>query len=429
MDTQNLTNLLNDKKKETRLAALSDIKKKLDSGEIPTPKAADNVNNHIHTTYSFSPYSPTKALYMAYTNGLSTAGIMDHDSVGGAEEFAEAGKILEMPTTAGVEMRVDMSHTALNGKRINNPDQNSVAYVALHGIPHQYIKNIDGYISLFRKNRNTRNKKMCENISELMKPYGMALDFEEHVLPLSEYSDGGSVTERHITFALSKLIASKYKTPAEVLNFLKNTMKLPVPPKSENMLLENNPDYYLYDILNILKSDMVEKFYVDAHDECPDVGDYIKIAKASGAISAYAYLGDIADSVTGDKRPQKFEDGYLELLFSELVRLGFSAVTYMPTRNTKEQLGRVIALCEAHNLFQISGEDINSPRQGFVCKALQDPMFSHLIDSTWALIAHEAAATKNCDDGMFSEKTAKLYPAMADRVKYFRSLSDSDLVL
>jgi len=40
-------------------------------------------------------------------------------------------------------------------------------------------------------------------------------------------------------------------------------------------------------------------------------------------------------------------------------------------------------------LMEISGEDINSPRQSFICKALDDPAFSNLADSTWALIRHE----------------------------------------
>ncbi|MCL2774239.1 MAG: PHP domain-containing protein [Oscillospiraceae bacterium] len=422
MDTNTLIALLNDDKPENRLTALSDIKKKIDSGEIAKPENTDNVNNHIHTTYSFSPYSPTKAAYMAYMNGLSTAGIMDHDSVGGAKEFIEAGKIIGISTTVGVELRVDMSKTKLNGRRINNPDQDSVIYVALHGIPHQYIDDVNGYLAPFRKNRNTRNKKMCENISDIMKPYGIKLDFDKDVLPLSQYANSGSVTERHITYALSKFITEKYKTPSEVINFLKNIMKLDVSQKAESSVLENNPDYYLYDILGILKADMVEKFYVDAYDECPNAEDYIKVAKATGAISAYAYLGDVGDSVTGDKRPQKFEDDFLDLVFDELVRFGFNAVTYMPTRNTKAQLERTIKLCEKNNLFQISGEDINSPRQSFICKALHDPMFSHLIDSTWALINHEIMATKCEDDGMFSEKTVKLYPNIGDRVKKFAEI-------
>jgi predicted metal-dependent phosphoesterase TrpH len=419
MNTSDLIILLNGENKEIRLSALSDIKKKLDSGEIEKPKTTNNVNNHIHTTYSFSPYSPTKAVYTAYMNGLVTAGITDHDSVGGAEEFIEAGKILNIATTVGAEIRADMSKTKLNGKRINNPDQISVSYVMYHGIPHQYIGMIDGYLAPFRKNRNIRNKKMCENISDITKSYGINLDFDEHVLPLSEYKNGGSVTERHITYALAKLITEKYATPNEVLDFLKNKMRLNITQKYADTLLENNPDYYLYDILGILKAEMVEKFYVDAFDECPYIEDYIKVAKATGAIAASTYLGDIADSVTGDKKAQKFEDDYIDLLFDEFVRLGFDAVAYMPTRNTREQLKRVIELCEKNNLFQISGEDINSPRQSFVCEVLHDPMFSHLVDSTWALINHEIAATKCDSGGMFSEKTKKQLPDISERVKYF----------
>ena len=40
-------------------------------------------------------------------------------------------------------------------------------------------------------------------------------------------------------------------------------------------------------------------------------------------------------------------------------------------------------------MFQVSGEDINSPRQIFVIKAMENPMFRNLIDATWKLIEHE----------------------------------------
>lgn len=42
-------------------------------GEVPAPPDTYYVNNHIHTTYSFSPYNPAKAVYMAWKNGLKTA--------------------------------------------------------------------------------------------------------------------------------------------------------------------------------------------------------------------------------------------------------------------------------------------------------------------------------------------------------------------
>ena len=72
-----------------------------------------------------------------------------------------------------------------------------------------------------------------------------------------------------------------------------------------------------------------------------------------------------------------------------LQKEGVHAVTYMPTRNTREQLVRLRALCEQYQMFQVSGEDINSPRQSFVIEAMRDPMFGNLIDATWKLIDHE----------------------------------------
>ena len=74
-------------------------------------------------------------------------------------------------------------------------------------------------------------------------------------------------------------------------------------------------------------------------------------------------------------------DGILKTV-EEYKAYGFDAITYMPTRNTPEQLERLMKICEDHGFFQISGEDINSPRQSFRCKALDDPAFAHLIDAT-----------------------------------------------
>ena len=90
MQLERLIEGLNAPAREDRLAALAEVYEMSVRGEIPTPEKTDFVNNHIHTIYSFSPYSPTKAVYMAWQNGLATAGIMDHDSLSGAKEFLAA---------------------------------------------------------------------------------------------------------------------------------------------------------------------------------------------------------------------------------------------------------------------------------------------------------------------------------------------------
>lgn len=379
------------------LCELKEIKDKTDLGELPAPKETIYVNNHIHTTYSFSPYSPTKAVYMAWQNGLKTAGIMDHDSAAGAKEFIEAAAVLKMPVTCGVECRVDMSMTRLNGRRINNPDQDSVAYVAMHGIPHQNIDRVDAFFAPYRAHRNERNRKMCENINALVSPYCLSLDFDTDVLPISNYAVGGSVTERHILFALTKKIVARYPNPAAVINFLCSEMKLSLSEKITNQILAGTetPDFYEYDILGALKSNMVESFYIDATSECPPVADFVAMVHENGGIAAYAYLGDVGNSVTGDKKAQKFEDDFLDLVIDVLKEYRFDAITYMPTRNTPAQLDRIMKLCRIGGFFQISGEDINSPRQSFICKALDDPRFGHLIEAAYTLISYENAATEN----------------------------------
>ncbi len=369
---------LNHNDKQIRL---SELKKLVET--TTSPITTGDVNNHIHTFYSFSPYSPTKAVWMAYQSGLTTAGIMDHDSVAGCREFIEAGEIVGIATTIGVECRADFSSTKLNNKRINNPDQTTIAYMALHAIPHSKIERVAEFFKPYTLERNKRNIAMIEKINELVP---MDLHFERDVVPLSKVHEGGSITERHILFALAKKII---QNKPDVVGFLKNDLKIALSEKVEGFLTDKSNPHLEYDLLGVLKSDLVEKFYIDAKEECPDVTEVIALAKEVGAIAAYAYLGDVGNSVTGDKKTQKFEDDYLDLLFEELNRLEFNAVTYMPTRNTLEQLLRIKELCKKYSLMEISGEDINSPRQVFICEALKNPIFSNLVDSTWALIKHE----------------------------------------
>lgn len=413
---------LNGDNPQLRLDSLRKLKEAIDRGDIPKAAEKGYVNNHIHTTYSFSPYSPTKAIWMAYSAGLTTAGIMDHDSISGAREFIEAGKIMKIATTIGVECRVDFSKTPLKGRRINNPDQHSIAYIGLHGIPHTQINRVKEFFAPYTVERNKRNRQMIQKINDIFKNYNIQLDFDQDVVPLSQYHDGGSITERHLLFALSKKIVQFFGKGQKLVDFLTEDLGIEVKPRIEKYLLDENNDFYEYDLLGVLKSDLVEKFYVDATLECPDVRKVIEFSKEIGAISAYAYLGDVEDSVTGDKKNQKFEDDYLELLFEVIKDLDFDAVTYMPTRNTTDQLKRVKELCVQYDLFEISGEDINSPRQSFICQALNDPLFKNLIDSTWALIGHEIAATKDISDGMFSSKTITKYPNLKKRIEVYKKI-------
>ena len=89
------------------------------------------------------------------------------------------------------------------------------------------------------------------------------------------------------------------------------------------------------------------------------------------------------------KKAEKYEDSYLEELFDVLADAGVPGVTYMPSRNTDAQIVRLQEQCRRHGIREISGEDINSPRQGFICEKLAEPGFRHLVDAAWDLVHRE----------------------------------------
>ena len=374
-------NKLNAPTKAERLANLAEVLK-----TTTFPEAVPQyINNHIHTTYSFSPYSPTAAVYAARMEGLCTAGIIDHDSISGAEEFLEAAKLINMPVTIGMECRVSMEGTRLEGRRTNNPDQVGVSYMTIQAVPHDKIATLTEFFKPYQAARHARNRQMIVRINEMV---GVSLDYDRDVLPLSESWDNGGVTERHLMYALAIELVKQVGKGQGMIDKLAS-LGMNLSEKQKTMLLDTEYPFYEYDVLGMLKGTFVPKIFINATDECPKLPDMVKLCADVDAYLCYAYLGDVGDSVTGDKKAQKFEDDYLDDVFECLKEEGVKAVTYMPTRNTPAQLERLRTLCDSYGMFQISGEDINSPRQSFVIKAMENPMFANLIDATWKLIEHE----------------------------------------
>ena len=371
----------------TKEERLENLKRIAAQTQFP-PEVPQYINNHIHTTYSFSPYSPTAAVYAARMEGLCTAGIIDHDTIGGAREFLEAAEVIGMPVTIGMECRVSMKGTALEGRRTNNPDQVGVSYMTIQSVPHDKIDRLMEFFQPYREARNRRNQAMTEKICEVA---GVEMDFEKDVLPCSWWDKGGSVTERHLMYALAKkLVQQAGKGEGMVRKLAEMGVTLSEKQKAQMMDLEY--PFYEYDLLGILKSAFVPKIYIDADEECPKLDQIVALCKEIDAYLCYAYLGDVGDSVTGDKKAQKFEDDYLEDVFECLKDAGVTCITYMPTRNTPAQLERLRGLCRQYGMFEVSGEDINTPRQSFVIKAMENPMFANLIEATWKLIEHEKNA-------------------------------------
>ncbi len=385
VERQEVLKLLNAPSPEERLANLAIII----GGEKEHPEVKPQyANNHIHTIYSFSPYSPTAAVYCARDEGLETAGIMDHDTIAGAEEFRKAGKIAGIGTTCGMECRADLSGTRMAGRKLNNPDQAGICYMAVHSVPSSGFARLNEVFAPLREKRNERNRKMTENINRLMEPFGITLDFDRDVIPISQYANGGSITERHLLCALSQKILDKAGKEGCV-KFVEQELGIGLNDKTRERLSDPENPHLIYDLLGVMKAELVSKIYIPATEECIAFADLVKLADEVGAVLCYPYLGDVTDSVTGDKKAAKFEDDFLDELFEMLKEEGVRGVTYMPARNTREQLERLQKLCREYGMMEISGEDVNSSRQSMICPQLSDPQFRHLVDAAWQLVERE----------------------------------------
>ncbi len=411
---------LNNGNVEQRLAAVRALGESVKDGVTQT----EEVNNHVHSSYSFSPYSPTMIGVKAAQAGLQTVGIMDHDSVSGAAEFLHACKAVNIASTTGFEMRVNMDGTGVQGRKTNNPDEANISYIAIHGVPETKLSEFRAFLEPIHAARIKRDREEVKKLNALLAEFGApCVDFDTDILACSEAANGGSVTERHILYALALKLIDAHGRGQALIDFVENRMHITLAEKLRAQLLDVGNPHYAYDLLAAFKSSLVSEFFLKSgYDECISVYEAVKFANDMGAIPAYAYLGDVGDSATGDKKTEKFEDDFLDDLVPELTTIGFKAITYMPPRNTKKQLLRLQKLCRENHLMEISGVDINSSRQSFNCPILLEPEFAHLADAAFALIAHEKLAAVDPRLAFFSPDNPLVSLSLGERIEEYSDI-------
>ncbi len=423
MNLQHLETNINSPSYDTRIKAAQEIRELLRKGTVRFPSLTE-VNNHVHTSYSFSPYEPAAAVYMAKKAGLSIVGSVDHDSISASLETKKVGQLLSIAATTGFEVRVSFLDTPFADKNINNPDSPGIVYMVVHGVRSSAIASVEQFLAPIREARMKRNRLQVASLNRILREKGIdEIDYDSEVIPISKWTEGGEITERHILYALALKLQGMMEHRSDLVRFLREDMKIDVSESIRNTLLDEVNPHYLYDLLGVMKSAFLPSFFIQpSGDEIPDVRDVVDFALSIDAIPAYAYLGDIEQSVTGDKKAQRFEDAFLDELIPFLARLGFPAVTYMPPRNTREQMARLQGLCRKHNLMEISGVDINSSRQSFTCPELLEPEAVHLVDSAWALVAHEILVEQSSSYGLFARDNP-LGSTLTERIQIYSTLA------
>jgi len=416
------------------------ILRRIAAAAPPRAHIVGQSNNHIHTCYSFSPYTPSGAAFEAWKAGLMIAGSVDHDSMAGAAEMRTACSMLGMGSVTGFELRVflhgkeEKGASAAGGaasaaavgriqpsffaeRKINNPDSAGIIYMTVQGVPSGALPAVNAFLAPVRERRMRRIADMAERANRILAGAGLArIDFERDAAGRSMYRQGGTITERHLLAAIAGSLISSLGRGEALIHGIESKLGLRPRASLRAALAEGSNPHLLYDLLGVLKSEFLPAFFIQPSDECPTAREAVELAASIGAVPAYPYLGDVGESPTGDKRAEKFEDAFLPELFAELKALGFLAVAYMPPRNSVRQLERIQALCREFGFMEISGVDINQARQSFNCPELGSAEFSHLNESAWALAAHEALASLDSSLGLFSASNPLAALPLGERI-------------
>lgn len=274
-----------------------------------------NVNLHLHSFYSYNAefWSPSKIAWESKKNSLYAAGIIDFDVLTGLEEFFEAGEILGLRTSVGLETRVFVNEFA--DKEIDSPGEPGVSYVAGAGfyqIPEAGTAQANT-LKMLGKTAQLRNLALIERINQ--KVPEIAINFNE-VLPLTP---AGNATERHIVSAY--IAKAKYVFPKknELINFWADI--LVKSPDSVLELIESNSKFE-----DVVRSKFAKKgglgYQQPSSETFPPINEFFSFVKSCNAIPMESWLDGTS---TGEK------DGKVLLELSK--SKGAVALNIIPDRN------------------------------------------------------------------------------------------------
>lgn len=284
-------------------ARLKALRSHAESLGPPLPRTGES-NNHVHTIYSFSPYTPAMAALRCRIAGLEAAGSVDHDSIAAAGEMRAACAVLGLGSVTGCELRVSFKDGPHAGRKINNPDSPGLAYMTIQGLPAGGSARLEAFLAPIRARRRRRTEDMCGAASDILAAAGLPrIDFDTEVAGRSKAAEGGGITERHLLAAVSHRLIESYGSGQSLIEGLERALGVEAPARTAALLAKPDNPHLLYDLLGLLKSGFLDRIFIQPDGiECPPAREVVALALAVGAVPAYAYLGDVGESPTGDKK-------------------------------------------------------------------------------------------------------------------------------
>lgn len=390
---------LKSKSRAVRLGALKKLK--ADFGASEKGKK-ESVNLQIHTSYSFSPYTPSLAAFMAYKFSLTVAGILDDYTLEGAREFIQACKILGVTYSAGMQLRCDFGN-----KRAN---------VALLGVAERYFDKTEKLVEKYRANQKDNLLSTISAINARIEKHGISVSYEKDVVPLMRESGAKVYMSKYAYYATALKIVELLGKGERVAEYVLSD-GLELTQNEVGLLRDVTNPYYEYDLAKIfLENDgllKTKKSYASPED-------IVAIGKSVGAVVCYEYATPRRAAPVTDEEKIKGD----KALIARLKEYGFNAVSFDPTKFSKDTLAAFVKELEKAELLAINLTKVEFPRRRFDCNRASGTLEKKMVENAFAIVGSEIS--RNSANGMcFSSPEIKT--DFKERVKLFARIGRKDL--
>lgn len=412
-ELERLENQLNDFDKTTRDAALCELARWLESGDIAATSLKDEFNLHFHTFFSYNAYgwSPARIAWEAKKYGLSVAGIVDFDVLDGMEEFLCAGETIGIRATTALETRVIVPEYA--DKVISSPNEPGIGYYMAAGCFREPATGTQSAQALadMREMARQRNLQMIDRINGYLD--SVRLDYEADVLPLTP---SGNATERHILAAYDAKARTVHKDATA--GFWAKALE--INPAEAEMLVSDTPTLHEKMRSKLMKFGGVG-YAAPTSETFPEIRKVIDMTKGMDALPTMTWLD-------GTNPGESDMPALLGLVES----MGTVALNIIPDRNWNiknvedrrikvENLDKAVAAARALDLPLCVGTELNKLGLPFVdnffAPELQ-PYMQDFADGSYFFWGHTVLARK-ADMGFASDWADANFISRAEKNVFF----------
>ncbi len=310
-----------------------------------------NINNHIHTPYSFSSFSGMEEVFeLAAREHINILGINDFYTADGYAEFKDMAFKSDVFPVFNMEYIGLLKEEQAGDVRVNDPNNPGRTY--LTGKAFKFPFKLDGtYAEMLDKvtdESQVQVKEMVEKTNNYFSSLGLQLTFS--YTEVKKRFAKNLVRERHLSRAI-------WVTVFE--NFIDTEKRISIFEKILNMEVGEQLLSSEAGLENAIRSKLLKKggyaFVEETESSFLPVTDLVKLILNAGGIPTYPVLLD-------DPKANFTEfEGDWEKLYKRLVSLGIYAVELIPGRNDKKILTDFVNFFNEKGFIVTFGTEHNTP--------------------------------------------------------------------